>query len=375
MVKHIGILTAGGDSPGLNAAIRGLGKGATLAGNIQIIGFRDGFRGFMENRFIRLQGETLANILTLGGTILGTSRDKPHKMPVGGKVMDMTDVLLDNYRRHHLDALVCIGGGGTHKNALRLSQKGMNIITLPKTIDNDVAMTDVTIGFDTAMEIATTAIDRLHSTAHSHHRIIVVEVMGHNAGWLALGAGIASGADVILIPEIPFSVAKVASAIQQRMHRGKNFSIVVVAEGALSDEDAAGSEKSAAKTAAKEGKKKEKLKKICNSLAQYSVHGNINTLRLSSQLEELTGLESRITILGHLQRGGTPSAADRVLATRLGTACIRAIEAKQFGVMVAARGESTELVPLAQVVELRRTVPLDHPWVASARMIGTCLGD
>ncbi|MHB8811513.1 MAG: 6-phosphofructokinase, partial [Desulfobulbaceae bacterium] len=187
-------------------------------------------------------------------------------------------------------------------------------------------------------------------------------------------AGIASGADVVLIPEIPFSVAKVAAAIQQRMHRGKNFSIVVVAEGALSDEDAADRETPPAK-ATKEGKKQEKLKKICNSLAQYSVHGNINTLRLSSQLEELTGLESRITILGHLQRGGTPSAADRVLATRLGTACIRAIEQKEFGVMVAARGESTELVPLTEVVGQRRTVPLDHPWVASARMIGTCLGD
>jgi 6-phosphofructokinase len=374
MVKHIGVLTAGGDSPGLNAAIRGIGRGAALAGNIQVIGFRDGFRGFMENRFIRLQGDTLANILTLGGTILGTSRDKPHKMPVGGKVMDMTDVLLDNYRRHHLDALVCIGGGGTQKNALRLSEKGMNIITLPKTIDNDVAMTDVTIGFDTAMEIATSAIDRLHSTAHSHHRIIVVEVMGHNAGWLALGAGIASGADVILIPEIPFSVAKVSQAIQQRMHRGKNFSIVIVAEGALSEEDSTGREKPGAK-AAREGKKQEKLKKICNSLAQYSVHGNINTLRLSSKLEELTGLESRITILGHLQRGGTPSAADRVLATRLGTACISAIEQNQFGVMVAARGETAELVPLAEVVGLRRTVPLDHPWVVSARMVGTCLGD
>ncbi|HBI15304.1 MAG TPA: 6-phosphofructokinase [Desulfobulbaceae bacterium] len=374
MIKHIGVLTAGGDSPGLNAAIRGIGKGAALAGNIQVIGFRDGFRGFMENRFIRLQGDTLVNILTLGGTILGTNRDKPHKMPVGGKVMDMTDVLLDNYRRHHLDALICIGGGGTHKNALRLSQKGMNIITLPKTIDNDVAMTDVTLGFDTAMEIATSAIDRLHSTAHSHHRIIVVEVMGHNAGWLALGAGIASGADVILIPEIPFSVAKVAQAIQQRMHRGKNFSIVVVAEGALSDTASAEKEEHEAKPG-KETRKEEKLKKICNSLAQYSVHGNINTLRLSSQLEELTGLESRITILGHLQRGGTPSAADRVLATRLGTACIRAIEQKQFGVMVAARGESTELFPLAEVVGLRKTVPPDHPWVTSARMIGTCLGD
>ena len=174
MVKHIGVLTAGGDSPGLNAALRSIGKSAANTGDIQVIGFRDGFRGFMENRYIPLKGEILANILTLGGTILGTSRDKPHKMPVGGKLRDMTDVMLDNYRKHNLDALVCIGGGGTQKNAYRLMEKGMNIITLPKTIDNDVAMTDITIGFDTAMEIATNAIDRLHSTAHSHHRIIVV---------------------------------------------------------------------------------------------------------------------------------------------------------------------------------------------------------
>jgi len=376
MVKHIGVLTAGGDSPGLNAAIRSIGKSAAFEHNIQVIGFRDGFRGFMENRYIRLKGENLANILTLGGTILGTSRDKPHKMPVGGKMMDMTEVMLDNYRRHHLDALVCIGGGGTQKNALRLSQKGMNIITLPKTIDNDVAMTDVTFGFNTAMEIATSAIDRLHSTAHSHHRIIVVEVMGHNAGWLALGAGIASGADVILIPEIPYSVNKVVQAIQQRMYRGNNFSIVAVAEGALSEEAHAKKNKLTSKlTKAAKKQEQDKLSKIQDSLSEFTVHGNVNTMRLSSQLEELTGLESRITILGHLQRGGTPSATDRVLATKLGTACISAIREGQFGVMVAVKGEDTDLVPLEKVVGLRKTVPLDHPWITSARMVGTCMGD
>lgn len=193
MKKHIGILTAGGDSPGLNAAIRGIGKTALRKGKFQIVGFRDGFRGLMENRTMRLEHDVLASILTQGGTILGTSRDKPHKMPVGNEVMDMTQVICENYRRHNLDALICIGGGGTQKNAYRLAQQGLNILTLPKTIDNDVGMTDVTFGFHTAMEIATEAIDRLHSTAHSHHRIIVVEIMGHNAGWLALGAGVAGG--------------------------------------------------------------------------------------------------------------------------------------------------------------------------------------
>jgi 6-phosphofructokinase len=181
MSKSIGILTAGGDSPGLNAAIRGIGKAAQGIYDMQIIGFRDGFRGLMENRTLRLDEEALSGILTQGGTILGTSRDKPHAMPVGGKTLDMTDAMLGVYERHHLDALVCLGGGGTQKNALRLSNKGMNIITLPKTIDNDVAQTDISFGFDTALGIATDAIDRLHSTAHSHHRIIVVEIMGHRA--------------------------------------------------------------------------------------------------------------------------------------------------------------------------------------------------
>ncbi len=232
MSKHIGILTAGGDSPGLNAAIRAIGKSA-LSSGMHVIGFRDGFRGLMENRTLRLGLETLSSILTKGGTILGTSRDKPHKMPVGNEVMDMTQVICDNYRQHNLDALICIGGGGTQKNAYRLAQKGLNILTLPKTIDNDVAMTDVTFGFHTAMEIATEAIDRLHSTAHSHHRIIVVEIMGHNAGWLALGAGMAGGADVILIPEIPYDLEAVTAAIRKRKQRGTNFSIVAVAEGAL----------------------------------------------------------------------------------------------------------------------------------------------
>ena len=234
MGKCIGVLTAGGDSPGLNAAIRAIGKSALNAYNMQVIGFRDGFRGLMENRTIHLEGEILSGILTLGGTILGTSRDKPHKMPVGSKVQDMTEVMIDNYHRHNLEAIVCIGGGGTQKNAYRLAQAGVNVITLPKTIDNDVAMTDITFGFDTALSIATDAIDRLHSTAHSHHRIIVVEIMGHNSGWLGLGAGVAGGADVILIPEIPYDVRQVADAIKRRRHRGKNFSIVAVSEGALS---------------------------------------------------------------------------------------------------------------------------------------------
>jgi 6-phosphofructokinase 1 len=373
MGKCIGVLTAGGDSPGLNAAIRAIGKGALNAYDMRVIGFRDGFRGLMENRTVLLEGEILSGILTLGGTILGTSRDKPHKMPIGSKMQDMTEVMIDNYHRHNLEALICIGGGGTQKNAYRMAQAGMNVVTLPKTIDNDVAMTDITFGFDTALSIATEAIDRLHSTAHSHHRIIVVEIMGHNSGWLGLGAGLASGADVILIPEIPYDVKQVADAIRRRRHRGKNFSIVAISEGALSQEDAKElAQLQELKQAAKDEKKQ---KKIITALDAFRVNHTSNTLRLSSQLEALTGLESRVTILGHVQRGGTPSAADRILATRLGTACVAAIDDRQFGCMVAVKGESTELVQLAEVVGKRKVVPLDHPWVRAALETGACLGN
>jgi len=376
MNRHIGILTAGGDSPGLNAAIRAIGKAALDTGRMEVVGFRDGFRGLMENRIMRLDRSMLSSIMTLGGTILGTSRDKPHKMPVGGELMDMTEVICDNYYRHNLDVLICLGGGGTQKNAYRLSQRGLNILTLPKTIDNDVFGTDVTFGFDTAMEIATEAIDRLHSTAHSHHRIIVVEVMGHNAGWLALGAGIASGADVILIPELPYDVKNVAQAIRQRKQRGNNFSIVVVAEGALSTSEQKRFEKLRKnKIKAKEqGDSKEK-KKAQETYSKFSSKRSTHTLKLSQQLEEMTGLESRLTILGHLQRGGTPSATDRVLATQLGTACVRFIEEGISGKMIALKGDVTIPIPLKDVVGRRKVVPLDHCWIESARKVGTCLGD
>jgi ATP-dependent phosphofructokinase / diphosphate-dependent phosphofructokinase len=372
MTKYVGILTAGGDSPGLNAAIRGLGKSALGFHGMQVIGFRDGFRGFMENRTVDLDNNTLSGILTLGGTILGTSRDKPHRMPVGGKLLDMTDVMVDNYHKHNLDVLVCMGGAGTQKNAHRLAQKGLNIITLPKTIDNDVVLTDVTVGFDTAVGIATEAIDRLHSTAHSHHRIVVAELMGHKVGWLALAAGIAGGADVILIPEIPYDVESIAGAIRRRSHSGKRFSIVAVAEGALSRKDAealrAAEDKVAKARGAAEAKAETELEHL---EAQHAG----NTMGLAKQLEGLTGLESRVTILGYVQRGGIPSAADRLLATRLGTACADLINKGQYGVLVAARKEDTKPVPLEEVAGKLRSVPPDHPWVITARRVGTCLGD
>ena len=372
MTKYVGVLTSGGDTPGLNAALRGIGKAALGRYGMQVIGFMDGFRGMMENRTLRLDSGALSGILTIGGTILGTSRDKPHKMPVGGKVLDMTEVIVDNYYRHHLDVLVCLGGGGTQKNAYRLLQAGLNIITVPKTIDNDVVMTDVTFGFDTALGIATEAVDRLHSTAHSHHRIIVVEIMGHKAGWLALGAAIAGGADAILIPEIPYDTAKIAEAIVGRWRSGKRFSIVAVAEGAMSVQDAAIMAEAEKRVADAKGEKKEAAEEELEQLEREHIG---NTVRLAAQLEEMTGLESRLTILGYLQRGGAPSAADRLLATRLGTRCAMLIDQGRYGVMVAVRGESCKPVPLEKVAGKLRLVPPDHPWVDSARAVGTALGD
>ena len=371
--KRIGILTAGGDSPGLNAAIRGVGKTCLGFYGMEIIGFRDGFRGLVENRRLKLDRTTLAGILTVGGTILGTSRDKPHRMVIDGRTKDMTETIVENYDKWGLDCIVCLGGGGTQKNALRLHQAGLNVVTLPKTIDNDVAMTDATFGYATAMDIATETIDRLHSTAHSHHRIIVAEIMGHRAGWLTLGSGIAGGADVILIPEIPYDVEQIAAAIRRRSKHGTNFSIVAVAEGAMSRDDArafdaAESKLDRAKTL--HDKKEAKLE-----IASLEVRHQGNTMRLAKQLEELTHLESRVTILGYVQRGGTPSAADRILATRLGSACGDCIHEEHFGVMIAARGDGTEPVPLEKVAGKRKCVPPDHTWVQTARHVGTCLGD
>jgi 6-phosphofructokinase 1 len=255
---------------------------------------------------------------------------------------------------------------------LRLKQIGLNIITLPKTIDNDIALTDTSIGFDTAMSIATEAIDRLHSTAHSHHRIVVVEIMGHKAGWLALGAGIAGGADVILIPEINYRIEPIVDAVRQRAQRGRNFSIVAVAEGAISVEEAV--ERDALTEQLERAEVKNERKKARDKLARMDAQRPNHTLHLAQQLEALTGLESRLTILGHLQRGGTPSATDRLLATRLGSACADAIVAGNFGNMLAVHGDWIQPVSLEEVADKRKIIPLDHPWLESARCVGTCLG-
>jgi ATP-dependent phosphofructokinase / diphosphate-dependent phosphofructokinase len=371
--KRVGILTAGGDSPGLNAAIRGFGKAAIGVHGMEILGFRDGFRGLAEDRFLKLDSRELAGILTVGGTILGTSRDKPHRMPVDGAIVDATGRIVDTYKRHKLDALVCIGGNGTAKNSQRLVDAGLNVVMLPKTIDNDVAETDATIGFATALTIATEALDRLHSTAHSHHRIILAEIMGHRAGWLTLGAGIAGGADVILIPEIPYRIESIVAAIRKRTESGANFSIIAVAEGARdvhADRHYRSLEKR--RRSAPKGIEREALEQEIATLdADHTGH----SLRLAQKLENLTGLETRVSILGYVQRGGTPHPIDRVLGARLGNAGADLVAKGEFGVMVAARGDLTEPVLISKVAARLNTVPLEHPLVATARNVGTCLGE
>jgi 6-phosphofructokinase 1 len=377
--RSIGILTSGGDCPGLNAAIRGVAKAAMHYG-IEVIGVQDGFRGLVENRTMALDGRLVSGLLTQGGTLLGTSRDKPHKMSMGGSVMDMTEVAVSNMKRMNIDCLVCLGGNGTQKNAWRLRQAtDIGVLTLPKTIDNDVGFTDVTFGFDSGMRIATEAIDRLHTTATSHHRIIVCEVMGHDAGWLALGAGVAGGADVILIPEIPYDLEVVAEHLLTRRKRGKRFSIIAVAEGVRSIEEAA-RDAQEADAAAERGEKKRRKRQpeqpVVGGISPDGFHLVQEPVasRIARQIQQITGVEARVTSLGHVQRGGEPTAYDRLLATRLGTSAGRLLAEGTYDVMVAVQGSEIVPVPLAKVAGVKKTVPIDHPWLEAARLVETSFG-
>jgi len=368
--KRIGILTAGSDCPGLNAAIRAVGKTARGSYGMELVTFQDGFQGLINDQTTQTG---LSGILTAGGTVLGTSRERLQVTSAQGKTIDHCDAAVATYRRHGLDALVCIGGRETQESARSLAEKGLNIITIPKGITNDLEQTDVTIGFDTAMATATEAIDRLHSTAHSHHRIILVEIMGRNTGWLPLGSGIAGGADVIIIPEIPYDAQKVASAIIQRNASGRRFSIIAVSEGAISVDTVEFLERSRhVNRMTRQGEVQslvdEQLEKIEDRLSG-------STLYLANRLEKFTGLETRITILGHLLRGGAPTAADRVLATQLGTACVNLIHQSVFGVMVGLHGTQIVPVPLTDLTGQHKQIPLDHPWIHSARQVGVSFGD
>ena len=370
--RCIGILTSGGDCPGLNAAIRGVAKSAMKHG-IRVLGIPDGFRGLVENRFLPLENVAVSGILTLGGTLLGTSRDKPHKMPMGERVLNMTDVAVSNALSRQIDCLVCLGGNGTQKNAQRLREAGLPVITLPKTIDNDVAKTDVSFGFDTALSTATEAIDRLHTTATSHHRVIVCELMGHKAGWLALGAGVAGGADAILLPEKPYDLNRVAEHLLERRKHNKRFSIIAVAEGALSEKEVQQKqeEKKGGKKQKKSTPKEEKARQLHEGphLVQESLDS-----RIARQLQGLTDLEARTTSLGHVQRGGSPSARDRLICTLLGTKAGELLAEGKYNRMVSVAGDGVTSVPLEEVAGLCKTVPLDHDWVRAALEVDTCLG-
>ena len=364
-IRTIGILTGGGDCQALNAAIRSVAKSAIQRYGIEVIGFLDGFRGLVENRTVRLDESKLSNLLTAGGTILGTSRDKPHKMVVPGKgTMDMTAVAVANYRSHRLDCLVCLGGGGTQKNALRLQKAGLNVVTLPKTIDNDVWGTEVSFGFDTAMTIATEAIDRIHTTAESHNRVMIVETMGHNTGWLALGAGLAGGAEAILLPEIPYRLEALVETILERSRKGRHFSILVIAEGARPAADSTPKDKGGKKST-RNGKAKNCSPALEGAAAR----------QLAQAVQDAIDMEVRVTSLGHVQRGGAPSPLDRLLATQLGATCMELVAKGKSGFMVAVRGEKYVPVPLEEVAGERRTVPRDHPWLKTARQLGICLGE
>jgi 6-phosphofructokinase 1 len=371
MSKKVGLLTAGGDSPGVNAAIRGFGKAITNSGNVELIGFRDGFTGLVEDRTLELSSNAFSGILTQGGTILGISRSLPQAMPSENGPVDMTEQAVETYKRHKLDALVCIGGKETIKAGLHLSRAGLNVITIPKAADNDLPGTDKAIGFDTAREIATQAIDRLHTTATATHRIMIVELMGLHAGWLTLGAGLAAGADVILIPEFPYDMKLVVNAILDRKRAGRNFSLVAVAENARSQELVDFVERAARLKAQREA---EGTQEVDQEVERISSSYSGETMLLARRLREETGLETRITILGSLVRGGTPTAADRLLATQLAEWSALMVVNGQFGRMARRLNDQMGSVPLEEVVDRHKVIPPDHAWIRGAYQVGTCLG-
>jgi ATP-dependent phosphofructokinase / diphosphate-dependent phosphofructokinase len=329
------MLTGGGDCPGLNAVIRAVVRCGIDEFGDELVGFRDGWRGVLESSYIDLDIEATRGILPRGGTILGSSRTNPYKRDDG------VDLVRKTLADLNIDALIAIGGEDTLGVASKLHQDGVNVIGVPKTIDNDLGATDVTFGFDTALQIATEAIDRLHTTAESHNRILVVEVMGRSAGWIALHSGIAGGADVILIPEIPFDIDEVCRLINRRHDRGRYFSIVVAAEGATP--------------------KAGTMEVLTGDLDEFG-HPRLGGIgvRLEHEIETRTGYETRATVLGHVQRGGTPTAYDRVLATRLGLAAIRGAHDGAWGMMASLQGNEIKLVTLAEAVAEVRRVPIEE---------------
>lgn len=355
--KRIAILTGGGDCPGLNAAIRAVTKTAILNYDMEVLGVKDGYLGLIENRYTPLSYENVSGILTEGGTFLGASnKANPFRhLSSSGKFRDVSSLVLENIEMMQLDSLVCIGGDGTLSIAQRLYKKGVKLIGIPKTIDNDLSATDVTIGFDSAVVTATEAIDKLHTTAQSHHRVMVIEVMGRYTGWLALYAGVAGGGDIIIIPEIPYDIKKVCQRVKERHKKGKRFSILVISEGARP----------------KGGKMV--VKKIVKASTDPVRLGGIGN-KIADDIEKITGLESRVTVLGHLQRGGTPTPFDRMIATRLGTFGCDLAARGSFGKMAALKGREVRAVTLEDAVKSLRKVNPKDPIIKSALSVGTCFG-
>ena len=357
MKRRIGILTSGGDCPGLNACIRGVARASYSMFDAEIIGIQDGYAGLIAGDYKVMQRSDFSGILTLGGTILGTRRTPFSKMRVIGEDnVDKVKAMKDNYKKMRLDCLVTLGGNGTHKTANLLSEEGLNVIGLPKTIDNDIWGTDVTFGFHTAVDIATDVIDRIHTTAASHGRCMVIELMGNKAGWLTLYAGMAGGADIILLPEIPYDIKVVADAVLRRAEAGKDFSIIAVAEGAMTVEEAA-------------MKKKER--------ATFRQETNFNGIanRIARELEALVGVEARAVVPGHVQRGGTPSAYDRMLSTIFGVHAAQLIAAENYGQAVAMIGNTVSHNALSDVAGKTKFVPADAQAIRAARSMGISLGD
>jgi len=360
-MKRIGVLTGGGDCPGLNAVIRAVVKTGLVDYGFEAYGVLDGYVGLVKGNFRKLEYEDVSGILTLGGTILGTSNTAhPFQYIEHGQdpssARDLSDLCIENFRKAGLDVLFCIGGDGTLSIAHQLAQKGLPVVGVPKTIDNDLFGTDVTFGFDTATQIVADALDRLHTTAMSHHRVMVLETMGRYAGWLALVGGIAGGGDVVLIPEIPYNMEAVCEAVESRSRRGKRFSIVVVSEGV--------------KLPSGDHVVRQRVERSHDKIRLGGI-----AVWLAGEIEARTSLESRAVVLGHTQRGGTPTARDRVLATMFGREAVVQAAAGRFDVMVGLQDSQIVPVPLSEIADRQRLVTPDCPLVQAARAVGTCFGD
>ena len=357
MKRRIGILTSGGDCPGLNAAIRGVARASYELFDAEIIGIADGYRGLIEGEWHEMKRSDFSGILTLGGTILGTSRQPFRNMRVIGEDnVDKVKEMKKNYAAMKLDCLVTLGGNGTHKSANMLAEEGLNVIGLPKTIDNDLYGTDFTFGFHTAVDIATDVIDRIHTTAASHGRCMVIEIMGNKAGWLTLYSGMAGGADVILLPEVPYDIKEVAKVVETRAKSKKAFSIIAVAEGAMD-------------------KKEAKMRKKERDAARAEAGFNGIANRIAAQLSEIVGVEARAVVPGHIQRGGSPSAYDRVLATQFGAHAAKLIEKEEYGVSVALVGNTITHNPLSEIAGVPKLVPADHQMIRVGQSMGISFGD